>query len=114
MRSIQNLILSGVFAAVIAASAPAQDPEGPPPPVPVEAQDSAGGRAEMIELFHAVESRLREIDELLFDASAGESALGKIEESGIEELLSRSTAKAEEAVSGIDRILEIARQYGGT
>jgi len=109
------MLSTGLLAAVLAVAAPAQDPEGPlppAPPVPLGAVDPEAGRNEMIELFLEVEQRLREIDQLLFDASAGEAFGDEVEEAGIGDLLRQSTAKAEEVVEGIDRILEIAEQQG--
>ncbi len=115
MNAMHHPILLGLLSAVFVTSSPTQDPEGPPPPLPTEAAESAEarqGRQEMIELFHLVEGRLKEIDALLFDASAGESLGDEVEESGIHELLRQSTAKAEEVVTGIERILEIASEQG--
>jgi hypothetical protein len=111
-------VAAGLLAAVLTVAAPAQDPEGPPPvppvpPVPIGEVDPEAGRNEMIELFMQVEQRLREIDQLLFDASAGEVLDEDVEEAGIGDLLRQSTSKAEEVVQGIDRILEIAQQQGG-
>lgn len=77
----------------------------------------AGGDAskdEMIELFHKVEKRLSEIDKLLYQASAGESALTRQSEAGISELLKNSVSKSQEVTRDIDRILEIAAKNGGT
>ena len=111
--------LAGLFAAVLIAAAPAQDPEGPPPPVaPVPTVlggevDPDAGRNEMIELFRKVEQRLREIDQLLFDASAGEAIDEDVEAAGIADLLRQSTSRAKEVVEGINRILEIAEREGG-
>jgi len=124
MKSMHPIALAGLLTAVLTLSAPAQDPQGPPPippvpvvppvpPFPVGAHDSDQGRTEMIELFRKVENRLKEIDRLLFDASAGGALSGEIGEAGIDELLQQSTSKAEDVLSGIDRILEIAQQQGG-
>jgi hypothetical protein len=113
MSLIRQAILCGLFTAVLASSSPAQEPQTPPPIVPIESVDAQQGRDEMIELFHAVENRLKEIDELLYDASAGDALAGDVAESGIDELLKQSTSKAEEVLSSIDRILEIAEQQGG-
>jgi len=87
-----------------------QEPAGPEP--------AAGGpgdpRAEMLELFRKVELRLREIDDLLYDASAGGAGLGDVEESGIGDLLEASLEGGERVLEDIDRIIEIAEQQGGT
>jgi len=111
----RRMLTAGVLTALLTAVAPAQDPQGPPPPVPpvpVGAVDPEAGRKEMIELFLRVEQRLREIDQLLFDASAGDVIGEDVEEAGIADLLRQSTSKAKEVVEGIDRILEIAEQQG--
>ena len=113
MKPMHVFALSGLLTAVLTLSAPAQDPERPLPPVPIEAVDAQRGREEMIELFRKVESRLKEIDQLLYDASAGNAVGGEVAEAGIDELLQQSTSKGEEVLSGIDRILEIAQQQGG-
>jgi hypothetical protein len=68
---------------------------------------------EMIRLFHEVERTLESIDVELYDASAGRVPLPEGRESGMERLLRSSGSKSEEAVSGIERILEIAQQMGG-
>ena len=107
-----------------AEQAPEQVPEQGPEPTPEEApielpplpvltppggEESA--REEMIKLFQDVEQRLGEIDDLLYDASAGE-ALDAQDESGIGDLLQRSIAGAEEVRAGMDRILELAAEQG--
>jgi hypothetical protein len=95
-----------------ATRASAQEPVPPTLPTLPQADDS---REEMIELFRKVEKRLNEIDKLLYDASAGEVSLkGESLESGLSDLLKNSKSKSEEVLSGIDRILEIAKQQGGT
>jgi hypothetical protein len=66
---------------------------------------------EMLELFGKVERKMREIDKLLSDASAGDtSALEKVGPSGIDEILKRTQETGREVREGIDKILEIARQ----
>jgi hypothetical protein len=67
----------------------------------------------MLELFQKVERRLNEIDKLLYDAGSGNAKVSSQAESGIAELLNTSKANGKEVLSGIDRILEIARQMGG-
>lgn len=70
-------------------------------------------QAELVELFGKVENRLREIDRLLSDAGAGDArALDGVGAAGIDELLKKGRASSAEAVEGIDKILEIARQMG--
>ena len=85
------------------------------PPSPVERLLETGqaqsGQDEMVVLFQRVEGRLREIDKLLYDASAGEPIV-RIEESGIAELLRRSRAKNQEVLDDMDRILQLAHERG--
>lgn len=115
-----------IVALALAAGAPllAQEPQvGPPRPHPPIGPGGPGGqggpggaeqeaREEMIELFQSVEARLQEIDELLYEASSGRGGLAGTEELVIGELLNSSSSKSEEVLSGIDRILEIAEQFG--
>jgi hypothetical protein len=68
---------------------------------------------EMIRLFHEVERTLQDIDVELFDAGAGRIPLPEGRESGIERLLQSSGSKSDQAVAGIERILELAQQLGG-
>ena len=69
------------------------------------------GEQELRELFGKVERRLREIDKLLSDASAGETKkLDQVGASGIDEILKNASARHQEVLEGIDRILEIARE----
>lgn len=94
---------------------PAQE-GGAPPPLPGHSSDAGEARAEMVQLFHKVERRLAEIDALLYDASTGEPSpregLASIAESGIGELLQRSQGESQGVLQDMDRILEIARQFG--
>ena len=70
---------------------------------------------ELTQLFRDVELRLRQIDELLDNASTGDtSGLAEVGESGIDKLLRRSMEGGQQVVRDIDRILEIAAQNGGT
>lgn len=70
-------------------------------------------RQKMMELFKKVETRLGEIDKMLYDAGTGETRLASNADSGLSELLKSSRKKQEEVLSGIDEILEIASQQGG-
>lgn len=67
---------------------------------------------EMVRLFHEVELTLSAIDLELFDASAGRIPAPEGKESGIDRLLRSNGTKSDEAVSGIERILELAQQMG--
>jgi hypothetical protein len=114
-NSIKGTLRGIAAASVLAGALGAQErtQERPQvPPLPQAGGESA--RQEMIELFHKVERRLNEIDELLYKAGSGESGLESQSESGIAELLQRSQEGGKEVLGGIDRILEIARQQGGT
>jgi hypothetical protein len=68
----------------------------------------------MRQLFAKVERRLREIDRLLSDAGAGDTAaLAGAKKAGIDELLKNTQARQHEVLDDIDRILELARQSQG-
>lgn len=68
---------------------------------------------EMIRLFHEVERTLGEIDVELYDAGAGRIPVPEGRDSGMERLLQSSGSKSDQAVAGIERILELAQQLGG-
>jgi len=90
----------------------AQEPGEPEKPSPVEALErlrGGGQEDEMVALFAEVERRLREIDRMLYDASAGRPAEGA-EESGIDKLLRRSEEASKQVIEGIDRILQMAAE----
>ncbi|NOT29789.1 MAG: hypothetical protein HOP15_04985 [Planctomycetes bacterium] len=67
---------------------------------------------EMIRLFHEVERTLAAIDVELFDASAGRIPIPEGKDSGIERLLRSNNEKSDQAVTGIERILELAETLG--
>lgn len=113
MRTAMNRRLPSLLAAAALAGATLHAQE-PARPVPLPQIGESDPRQEMIELFHKVERRLNEIDELLYKAGSGETGIDSQEESGIAELLQRSKEGGQEVLGGIDRILEIARQQGGT
>ena len=98
-----------ILSLTLGAPAAAQDPGGVHPPSPVEQFQQKTGQEEdeMVVLFRRVENRLREIDRLLFDASAGRR-ISSQSESGIEDLLKRTRAGNQEVLDGIDEILELA------
>jgi hypothetical protein len=105
-----------LFCAALALVAPAQEPTVPPPqprpqigPEPQGPPQASGEEDEMLRLFGQVERRMREIDRLLYDASAGR-APGKIEESGIDKLLKRGRESSQQVLEDIDKILELAMQ----
>ncbi len=78
------------------------------------AQAQAGGTEEasarILELFHAVERRLMEIDAMLFQASAGERALPSDVNSGIQKLLDQTREQSKAAREQMDEILKIAQE----
>ncbi len=120
MKHPQRIALATLCAAAWLCAAPrALAAQGEKRPIDKELLEAIRGeddpRQEMIELFRKVEGALEEIDKLLYEAGAGErSAKDAARESGLAELLQRSKTKSSEVVSGIDRILEIAKQQGGT
>lgn len=69
---------------------------------------------EMVRLFHEVQRTLESIDVELFDASAGRIPLPEGRDSGIDRLLRSNGEKSDQAVSGIERILELAQEMGGS
>lgn len=85
------------------------------PPSPVERLQQGAGLGEepdeMVVLFQRVETSLREIDRLLYDASAGKP-VGSQAESGIAEILRRSRVKNQEVLDDIDRMLQLAQERG--
>jgi hypothetical protein len=105
-----------LFLAALALASPAQEPTVPPPqprpqigPEPQGPPQATPEEDEMLRLFGQVERRMREIDRLLYDASAGR-APGKIEESGIDKLLKRGRESSQQVLDDIDKILELAMQ----
>lgn len=102
--------------ALAQAPAPQEKPEIGPDPLDGPTRMMAPPdqmQQELRELFRQVELRLREIDRLLSDASAGDTALlDDVGEAGIDKLLDRSRENATKSIQDIDRILEIAEQMG--
>jgi hypothetical protein len=103
LRSLRLASASALIAALaLAPRAHAQERVTAPPDA---------SEQELKELFGKVERRLREIDKLLSDASAGETRkLDQVGASGIDEILKNASARHQEVLEGIDRILEIARE----
>jgi hypothetical protein len=87
------------------------------PPSPVERMLESGSapggpeQDELVVIFQRVETRLREIDRLLYDASAGEPITSQAE-GGITDLLRQTRGKNQEVLEDIDRILQIANERG--
>jgi hypothetical protein len=81
----------------------------------IELPDLTGMRAaqeEMVKLFHEVERTLGAIDLELADAGAGRIPVPEGKDSGIERLLRSHGEKSDQAVAGIERILELAEELG--
>jgi len=81
----------------------------------IELPDLSGMQAaqeEMIKLFHEVERTLGAIDLELADAGAGRIPVPEGKDSGIERLLRAHGEKSDQAVAGIERILELAEELG--
>lgn len=93
--------------------------QAPPPheePPLIEIPDLTGeqnDQEEMVRLFHEVERALESIDVELADAGAGRVPPPEGLDSGIERLLRSHGQKSDQAVSGIEQILEIAQRMGG-
>lgn len=71
-------------------------------------------REEMARLFQEVERNLIAIDDQLAAAGAGDLALDKVGDSGLDKLLRSQKDKSNKVLADIDRILEITEQLGGT
>jgi len=91
-----------------ASAANAQEPEQPPHPSELDAQSDV--QQEVQELFAKVERSLRRIDQILFDAAAGDIPLELPEESGLADLLRKTQKASQSAVNDIDKILEISQR----
>lgn len=91
---------------------PQEDPDDPDLTLPMqELQDQ---QQEMIRLFHEVQETLESIDVELYDASAGRLPAPEGRDSGIDRLMRSHEEKSDQAVSGIERILELAQQMSGS
>ncbi len=114
--AIATTALLALGGPALEAQEPQPAPPGPEPERELPAQlfpEEQDVQAEIIRLFHEVEKTLGEIDIELADAGAGQAPLGEGKESGIDRLLRSSREKGDQAVSNIDRILELAQQLGG-
>jgi GTP cyclohydrolase III len=95
---------------------PAKEDEGEEQIPQIEIPDLTGrssDQEEMIRLFHEVERTLESIDVELADAGAGRIPLPEGRDSAIDRLLQSHGQKSEQAVSGIEQILEVAQRMGG-
>jgi len=108
-RSI-TVCAAPLFASLVLVALPAAQEAGP------ELPDIGGlnqQQEEMVRLFHEVERTLLAIDLELMDAGAGRIPPPEGQDSGIERLLQSYGSKSDQAVSGIERILELAQQMNG-
>lgn len=93
--------------------APEQEEELPRIEIP-DLSGRSSAQEEMIRLFHEVEKALESIDIELADAGAGRIPPPEGRDSAIDRLLRSNGQKSDQVVSGMERILEIAQQMGGT
>lgn len=116
-RSLPLLaFLATVSLALARPSSPTQEgkPQETKPPQ-IELPDLSGmqdDQKEMVRLFHEVERTLESIDLELADAGAGRIPPPEGKDSGIERLLRSHGAKSDQAVTGIEQILELAEKLG--
>ncbi|MCA8980946.1 MAG: hypothetical protein H6831_15665 [Planctomycetes bacterium] len=127
-RHGRRLLFCSLCAFLLVWSATAQVPEvGPDPvdegqpveeeaPAPFSPREDAGDlEAEMRKIFQRVETKLRDIDVLLTDASAGDTRrLAEAGEAGIDELLRRSVEDGRAVQREIDELLQLAQQVGSS
>lgn len=102
---------AGPLAATLVLLAPASAQEAQPGMPEIAGMNEQ--QEEMVRLFHEVERALLAIDLELADAGAGRIPVPEGENSGIERLLQSYGAKSDQAVSGIEKILELAQQMNG-
>lgn len=135
-RRLALKLTRGALFAALCTGTWAQDEKPPIRPELDDVLPGAGGQAsaqeEMVQLFQTVERRLHEMGAMLTEASAGDrTRLAEVTKSGIEDLiqlaepqggasggvgdlLAASRGHGKQALTEIDRILEIAAQNGGT
>ena len=108
--------LAGLVLAQQSGQEPEKAKEHEEPLPQIEIPDLTGqssDQQEMIRLFHEVERTMEAIDVELADAGAGRIPAPEGRDSGIERLLRSHGQKSEQAVSGIEQILEVAQRMGG-
>ena len=117
MRHLRSLL---ALALVLTGTAAAQERGQPKPSKEdepeidvLEGLGMGSDQQQMIELFHEVERVLGAIDLELADAGAGEIPLPEGKDGGIDRLLRSTSEKSDQAVAGIDKILELAAKMGG-
>ena len=122
-RGLSSLALLAVGSLSLCLANPGSSPAAqeskpqakPPKPPEIELPDLTGmqdDQKEMVRLFHEVERTLGAIDLELADAGAGRIPVPEGKDSGIERLLRSHGEKSDQAVSGIERILELAEKLG--
>src|SRR5262245_35809149 len=113
-RCLSRALLLGAWL-VPAAVAQEGTSQEPPKKPQIELPDLGGiqeAQEEMVKLFHEVERTLGAIDIELADAGAGRIPVPEGKDSGIERLLRSHGEKSDQAVAGIERILELAEELG--
>ena len=109
-----TLLLAGL---ALAQQQEKQEPAKEEEEIPqIEIPDLSGqssDQEEMIRLFHEVERTLESIDVELADAGAGRIPVPEGRDSAIDRLLQSNGQKSDQAVSGIEKILEVAQRMGG-
>lgn len=109
----RGLGAAAALALLLAAPARAAQEGEPERPLLTDELRRQQSAQEIVELFSEVESKLNEIDEMLWSASAGERPLEAPEDAGIGDLLENARRRGGEVRQDIERILEIAQQQGG-
>ena len=103
-----------LFAAALSGLVAAQEP-GVEPNIELPGfSPQENMQQEMIRLFHEVERTLDAIDLQLADGGAGRIPPPEGKDSGIERLLRSTGQRSDEAVTGMDQILELAARMGGS
>tara|TARA_R110002072_G_scaffold10443_5_gene48530 strand:+ start:584 stop:1018 length:435 start_codon:yes stop_codon:yes gene_type:complete len=132
---LASLALPTVSFAAVSFAAQDIDSDDPTPTEinPFREAQEVSPQQRMIELFHEVEGNLNGATNMLFNAAQGDlSALDAIDGAGIEDiegdenpnasgsrgslasLLTATSAEGESVLSGIDAIIKLAEESGGT
>src|SRR5262245_64049830 len=106
MKTCRCVLAASFVVAIWVLSGLASSHEHTPTP---ELPGLSSAQEEMIKLFHEVERTLGAIDVELGDAGAGRIPVPEGRDSGMDRLLRSTGTKSDEAVVGIDRILELAQ-----
>ncbi|MFT5289616.1 MAG: hypothetical protein ACI82F_001682, partial [Planctomycetota bacterium] len=93
-----------------------EEQQGPPAPEPplleLPGEGASDPQQELIDLFHSVERKLKQVDLQLAQAGAGVIPLEAPADSGLDDLLRGAMLASEELSSEIDRMLSIAQEMG--